>query len=211
MVSVGKNGDCFRRKKMRKKSHILLARCLADQVQAIDLQSHRKAFCLGSILPDLKPSFLTTKHEFNVNFELVQKKIRTLTIDCRIDERNARVYWRQLGEVTHHVADYFTFPHNDTYEGTLLEHGQYEAELKRGLKKYINNGEAIYNCRKGVRFTGFEQIITFIKRAHELYVSKERNVQEDIQFIITVCYQVMQGIVHLLEKKLEITLNPCFA
>ena len=176
------------------------------------LQGCVEQYCSGTALVkiynDLAENRIETGYQF---FELVQKKIRTLTIDCRIDERNARVYWRQLGEVTHHVADYFTFPHNDTYEGTLLEHGQYEAELKRGLKKYINNGEAIYNCRKGVRFTGFEQIITFIKRAHELYVSKERNVQEDIQFIITVCYQVMQGIVHLLEKKLEITLNPCFA
>lgn len=196
---------------MRKKSHILLARCLADHVQAGDLQSHRKAFCLGSILPDLKPSFLTTKHEYNVNFESVQEKIKDLTVGLRPDERNARVYWRQVGEVTHHVADYFTFPHNDTYEGTLLEHGQYEAELKRGLKNYILSGKAVKNCQRQVKFTSFEQIITFIKKAHELYVLKERNVQEDIQFIITVCYQVMQGIVHLLEEKLEVALHPSFA
>ena len=196
---------------MRKKSHILLARCLADHIEAGDLQSHRKAFCLGSILPDLKPSFLTTKHEFNVNFESVQEKIKNLTADCEIDKRNARAYWRQVGEVTHHIADYFTFPHNDTYEGTLLEHGQYEAELKRGLKTYILSGRAVKNCRKDVRFSSFEQIIAFIKKAHELYVSRERNVQEDIQFIITVCYQVMQGIVHLLEEKLEVALHPCFA
>lgn len=194
---------------MRKKSHILLARCLADHIQAGDLQPHRKAFCFGSILPDLKPSFLTTKHEFNVNFASVQEKIKNLTADCKIDERNARVYWRQVGEVTHHVADYFTFPHNDTYEGTLLEHGQYEAELKRGLRNYILSGRAVKNCRREVGFANFEQIITFIKKAHELYVSKERNVQEDIQFIITVCYQVMQGIVHLLEEKLEVALDPC--
>lgn len=196
---------------MRKKSHILLARCLADHVQAGDLQHHRKAFCFGSILPDLKPSFLTTKHAFNVNFDSVQERIKALTVDCNIDERNARVYWRQLGEVTHHVADYFTFPHNDTYEGTLLEHGQYEAELKRSLKAYILNGEAVKNCGRSVSFTSFEQIISFIKKAHDLYISKERNVQEDIQFIITVCYQVMQGIVHLLEEKLEMAVSPCFA
>lgn len=194
---------------MRKKSHILLARCLADQVCARDLQAHRKAFCLGSILPDLKPSFLTKKHEFNVNFDQVKEKIRNLTVDCRIGEKSSRVYWRQLGEVTHHVADYFTFPHNDTYMGTLLEHGQYEAELKRGLKKYILDGEAVRNCRKEVRFTSFEQIITFIRKAHALYVTRERNVQEDIQFIITVCYQVMQGMVHLLEQKQKAVFCPC--
>lgn len=40
-----------------KKSHILLARYLADQMPANEsLQSHRKAFCLGNILPDIQPS-----------------------------------------------------------------------------------------------------------------------------------------------------------
>ena len=49
---------------MRKKSHILLAKYLADQMEVSEsLQSHRKAFCLGSILPDIRPSFLTKKHE----------------------------------------------------------------------------------------------------------------------------------------------------
>lgn len=196
---------------MRKKSHILLARCLADQMPKDELQSHRKAFCLGSILPDLRPSFLTTKHEFNVNFDTVSDKIKKLTVDCDIDERKARVYWRQLGEVTHHVADYFTFPHNDTYQGTLLEHGQYEADLKRDLKTYIKSGEAVYNCKKEIRFVSFEHIIEFIKRAHTVYVAKERNVQEDIQFIITVCYQVMQGMIKLLEEKLGQVFHPCFA
>lgn len=196
---------------MRKKSHILLARCLADHVQAGDLQYHRKSFCFGNILPDLRPSFLTTKHEFNVNFDSVQARIKALTVDCDINERNARVYWRQLGEVIHHVADYFTFPHNDTYEGTLLEHGQYEAELKRSLKQYILNGEAVKNCSREIRFNSFEQIISFIKKAHDLYVSRERNVQDDIQFIITVCFLVMQGMVYLLEEKFEIVLETCFA
>ena len=59
---------------MRKKSHILLARYLADQMQTTaSLQSHRKAFCLGSILPDIKPSFITRRHEFYGTFEDVKK------------------------------------------------------------------------------------------------------------------------------------------
>lgn len=205
------NGFSIRRITVRKKSHILLARCLADQMPKSELQSHRKAFCLGSVLPDLRPSFLTTKHEFNVNFDSVTDKIKKLTADCDTDERNARVYWRQLGEVTHHVADYFTFPHNDTYEGTLLEHGQYEAELKRDLKTYIKKGDAVSNCRKEVKFQSFEHIVSFIKRVHEIYIMRERNVQEDIQFIITVCYQVMQGMIRLLEEKLGFSFKVCFA
>ena len=92
---------------MRKKSHILLARYLADQMQTTaSLQSHRKAFCLGSILPDIKPSFITRRHEFYGTFEDVKNRMKELA-DIRPDESNQRVYWRRFGEVIHYMADYF--------------------------------------------------------------------------------------------------------
>ncbi len=118
---------------MRKKSHILLARYLADQMEVSEsLQSHRKAFCLGSILPDIRPSFLTKKHEFFGTIDEIEGKITRL-VEVAPEERNERVYWRQFGEVIHYMADYFTFPHNKTYTGTLIEHGQYEKALKNDL------------------------------------------------------------------------------
>ena len=104
---------------MRKKSHILLARYLADQMQTTaSLQSHRKAFCLGSILPDIKPSFITRRHEFYGTFEDVKNRMKELA-DIRPDESNQRVYWRRFGEVIHYMADYFTFPHIHTH---FLQH-----------------------------------------------------------------------------------------
>lgn len=94
---------------MRKKSHILLGRYLADQMSEVySLQQHRKAFCLGNIMPDLRPSFLTTRHEFFGTFSQLQEKMREL-IERNPEEDNARVYWRRFGEVMHYMADYFTF------------------------------------------------------------------------------------------------------
>ncbi len=111
---------------MRKKSHILVARYLADQMSVEEsLQSHRKAFCLGSILPDIKPSFLTRKHEYFGTFEEIRQKMRQL-VECRSGRVKERVYWRRLGEVMHYMADYFTFPHNINFTGNLYEHNKYE-------------------------------------------------------------------------------------
>jgi hypothetical protein len=189
---------------LRKKSHILLARYLADQMVAADeLQSHRKAFCLGSILPDMKPSFLTTKHEFNGTFAQVGERMRDLTVDCDLYERNERVYWRRLGEVIHYVADYFTFPHNETYGGTLLEHGQYEKELKNGLKTYIASGQAWNHVKEDEDFKSLQEILVYIQRNHRQYLSKERNVKDDIAFILRVCYQVVQGMFRLLAARYQ--------
>ena len=66
------------------------------------LQSHRKAFCLGNILPDIQPSFITKRHEYFGTFDEVQGKIRRLV---QVGENyNDRVVWRRAGEVMHYIS-----------------------------------------------------------------------------------------------------------
>ena len=182
---------------MRKKSHILLGRYLADQMSEVySLQQHRKAFCLGNIMPDLKPSFLTTRHEFFGTFDHLQNKMREL-VEKNPEEENARVYWRRFGEVMHYMADYFTFPHNKTYTGSLAQHNHYEKVLKNELKSCIQGGEACRYLQPAIRFDTFATLIDYIEAAHERYLNKLRCVEEDIRFILNMCFQVIQGLVQL--------------
>lgn len=182
---------------MRKKSHILLARYLADQMTASEsLQSHRKAFCLGSILPDIKPSFITKRHEFYGTFHEVQEKLKVLVEDGT-DRYKERVFWRRMGEIFHYIADYFTFPHNRTFTGTLVEHNSYEKELKNQLKSYIRNGDADQYAGYAIRFTSFGQLTEYIQDKHAVYLKKERNISDDICYILNVCFQVFQGVCSL--------------
>lgn len=188
---------------MRKKSHILLARYLADQL-AVDesLQSHRKAFCLGSILPDIRPSFVVKKHEYFSTFGEIQEKMLQLVEHGPLEGKE-RVYWRNFGEVLHYVADYFTFPHNRTYTGSLYEHSQYEKILKQRLKICIKSGAAGAYVFRDVYFKNLEELTEFIQVSHTSYLRKKRNITEDIQYILMVCYQVIQGIVQLCTRRQE--------
>ena len=63
---------------MRKKSHISLAKYIVDSLEEQDLVKHKKAFYLGSILPDCKPSFLTVKHEMEGTFPKLQQDLKRL-------------------------------------------------------------------------------------------------------------------------------------
>ena len=65
------------------------------------LQSHRKAFCLGNILPDIQPSFVTKRHEYFGTFDEVQEKI-ILLVETGAEDLNDRVFWRRIGEVMHY-------------------------------------------------------------------------------------------------------------
>ena len=188
---------------MRKKSHILLARYLADQLTVDEsLQSHRKAFCLGSILPDIRPSFVVKKHEYFSTFGEIQEKMLQLVEHGPLEGKE-RVYWRNFGEVLHYVADYFTFPHNRTYTGSLYEHSQYEKILKQRLKICIKSGAAGAYVFRDVYFKNLEELTEFIQVSHTSYLRKKRNITEDIQYILMVCYQVNQGIVQLCTRRQE--------
>lgn len=200
-----------KRKPLRKKSHILLARYLADQMTVAEsLQAHRKAFCLGNILPDLRPSFVTKKHEFFGTFHEVQEKLEVL-VEKDPSEYNERVYWRQLGEAMHYIADYFTFPHNRTYTGTLMEHNQYEKYLKKDLKECIKSGRADLHLKQNIRFDSFAHLVEYIKEKHEEYLKKERNIKDDIRYIVSVCYQVIQGIFQLCTRKMPVQFRMALA
>lgn len=164
--------------------------------EVYSLQQHRKAFCLGNIMPDLKPSFLTTRHEFFGTFDHLQNKMRAL-VEKNPEEENARVYWRRFGEVMHYMADYFTFPHNKTYTGSLAQHNHYEKVLKNELKSCIQGGEACRYLQPAIRFDTFATLIDYIEAAHERYLNKLRCVEEDIRFILNMCFQVIQGLVQL--------------
>ena len=188
---------------MRKKSHILLARYLADQLTVDEsLQSHRKAFCLGSILPDIRPSFVVKKHEYFSTFGEIQEKMLQLVEHGPLEGKE-RVYWRNFGEVLHYMADYFTFPHNRTYTGSLYEHSQYEKILKQRLKICIKSGAAGAYVFRDVYFKNLEELTEFIQVSHASYLRKKRNITEDIQYILMVCYQVIQGIVQLCTRRQE--------
>ena len=184
---------------VRKKSHILLARYLADQMPANEsLQSHRKAFCLGNILPDIQPSFVTKRHEYFGTFDEVQGKIRRLVQSGA--GYNDRVFWRRSGEVMHYIADYFTFPHNKTFDGTLYQHNTYEKHLKNELKAFVLEGKADVYTEKEIHFETLNQLLQYIKEHHRRYLNCKRNIDDDIHYILTVCYQVFQGLFQLCRK-----------
>lgn len=186
---------------MRKKSHISLAGFLADKLGNEGITNHRKAFCIGSILPDCKPSFLTTKHAFNETFDMVQKRIEKYIEYSAKHEKHTMKSARDLGQIIHYTADYFTFPHNKHYEGSLKDHCIYEKKLLLALKEYLANYDVTKHTEYEIYFESLDELTDFIKARHKEYISRKRNVEDDCRFIVMVNYQITRGIMQLLEEK----------
>lgn len=182
---------------MRKKSHISLACYIVRNTEAEQLLHHRKAFYLGSILPDCKPSFISTKHEFDGTFPMVKESISRLIEDQGLYGNNQRAFMRHLGEVIHYLADYFTFPHNRIYPGNLKDHCAYEGELKLALREYLKNGRADAEQTEMCRFDSKQQLFDFIERMHDEYLNIRHTIEEDCRYIVNLCRQVVAAVIQL--------------
>lgn len=184
---------------MRKKSHISLAKFLLDNMQVQDLTEHKKAFYIGSVLPDLKPSFITKRHTIDETFEILVDEIRKVTIDYDINKGINGYYARHLGVITHYLSDYCTYPHNDIFQGTISDHVYYEKELKMSLREYVRSED---NQRERTSCSircNVEEIIRIISQTHKEYLKALKNVNKDIQYIIDLCYKVVDLILSFLE------------
>lgn len=187
---------------MRKKSHISLACYLVQEMDSKDLLKHKKAFYLGSILPDLTPKMITSPHEFSTSFEDLKQRIRGLIFDAQIGMHCERVLWRRLGVVMHYLADYFTFPHNSTYEGNLKDHCLYERDMKHALRTYVRTEEAQQIFREQQMYlkksTSLAELFREIEQTHHRYLSHRHSVPDDCRWIVEMCSRVLIGLVSIM-------------
>ena len=188
---------------MKKKSHISLAKYLMENMKVNDLSEHKKAFYIGSILPDLKPSFLTKRHNIEETFGTLIREIRKITIDYDIERGINGYYARHLGEITHYLADYFTFPHNTDFTGSLKEHLYYEKDLKLSLKEYVTRNDIKRVRCQNRRFKTVDDILCFVLKTHLEYKKALKSIKVDIQYIVDLCYRVVDAILQFFELTYE--------
>lgn len=200
---------------MRKKSHISLARYMVKSLDDEELRKHKFSFYLGSILPDIKPSFLYKRHEMSGTFPSIREHIKRLSEGQKAIEKKGRKYYMDLGQISHYLADYFTFPHNKIYSGSLKEHCSYEERLKKDLRAYLCSGEAERHHRlESVRelhanrqdrrdehFGDADAICNFIQKAHDDYLVSKHNVKDDIEHIVEVNHKALEAMIKLLAKR----------
>ena len=185
---------------MRKKSHIALAIGLMEKLQLQDTLHHKYTFCFGSILPDCRPSFLTTPHNFQKTFEKVKEKIAQFIENMKNMYQFGYHDCITLGEITHYIADYFTFPHNHHYDGNLKDHCRYEKNLKFALRHFLESQEAMELKKEIKVYRTKEELFQFIEETHKKYIEKSSAVLEDCRYIVRVCMEVVVSIVAILQN-----------
>ena len=122
--------------------------------------------------------------------------------------KKGRKYYMDLGQISHYLADYFTYPHNKIYPGSLKDHCSYEEKLKRDLRRYIRTDAAKPHKADHLEFNSARNLCDFIQKSHDDYLVRKHDVEDDIHHIVEVNYKAMETMIHLLaEKRAEFRLK----
>ena len=188
---------------MRKKSHISLSGYLVREMKLEELALHKKAFYLGAVLPDLNPNMVRNPHEISVAFEKLGEDVRSAVEKGRKGNYNARVLWRKIGMIIHYIADFFTFPHNSSYDGNLKDHCLYERDLKYLIREYVRSQEAkaqfVFLWRRAEKIETPQELMSYIAKSHLEYMGTSHTLKGDCQWIVRVCSAALISIAGMIE------------
>lgn len=128
---------------MQKRSHKLLASTLLSAQDGFSARRFELAFLFGSFQPDCNPlTYLKGSrrarklrgHNYSNSQPYIASRI------AKLQNRQRWTMWQYytLGKLTHYLADAFTYPHNDHFQDSLMDHHRYETDLRRYLEGYLS-------------------------------------------------------------------------
>ncbi len=188
---------------MKKKSHLSLANYLIYKTDSEDLKRHKKSFLFGSILPDCVPSFITRRHTIDETFDILKNELVELIDKYDWSQGITGKFCRQLGVITHYLADYFTYPHNNVFTGSMREHISYEINLMKYLRTYLDSGEASATIKeKNTNLYSVDNVCNYIRETHEQYLQALKQISIDCKYIVEMVVNVVKSILNILEVNL---------
>lgn len=185
---------------MRKKAHVYLARYLMDQLDWEEFEQYKKAFYIGSVLPDVKPTFLYRRHEFEGCFDHMLRMMDKLAKKHTSEKVKMNSYCMLMGEISHYLADFFTYPHNKEFRDGFAAHCHYEKFLTQRLKEYVKSDEAIDVKNHVLALGTREEIEAYVKKEHRAYRREGMGLQNDVTYIVKVSYLVIEALIHMFTK-----------
>ena len=183
---------------MRKKSHISLANGLMNAVGEKRISHHKLTFAIASIWPDCQPSFVTTPHHIDVTFENLKKHISNLLNKNKRKDKLTTLSTAKIGVIMHYVADYFTFPHNKEFPGSLKDHCFYERDLKFAIRSYMHNNGAFFHKRKATILSTPQTLFDYIEKKHNEYINAIHTLEHDVDYIVQICTDVFLSLLTML-------------
>jgi hypothetical protein len=160
-------------------------------------------FIYGNILPDLSPRFRFSMHTKKKNWNDVINLMKELVYkNHKLSIRSKSI---KFGIVTHYLSDFFTFPHNDGYTDSIIQHEVYEQFQRIQFWNEFKDIWAEFEKETKVKLRTFEDILAYIEDMHSIYNNNKSDKKRDIVFISILVRVVCQSLLDLMKVNIKVT------
>ena len=176
---------------MQKRTHTLLARTLLRGETGFSARRFELAFLFGSFQPDVNPlSYLkgSLRHNKLKGHNYANSRAYINARILKLQRRRRWTMWQYytLGKLTHYLADAYTYPHNEDYPDSMMDHHNYETGLRQFMRGYLSNRHI---CRQQAR----RDLIAALEELHEQYMSTRASMIRDANYILKATGLLMAG------------------
>lgn len=179
---------------MDKIGHLVMTKSLAGNVHRV----HKGALLLGSILPDLLVYTYLTGHTWEATLDQITNRMELL----EEKGRGGCFSYLKLGWILHYVEDYFTYPHNTIFEGTISEHYAYEKKMTKWMREGALEQMAVPVCKK---LNSASEVEDRLQELHEKYLSEEMCYENDTAYMRQMVSEILNCYAELFVRKSELT------
>lgn len=168
---------------MLPQTHMIIAGVIYDDIRADHkIELNKTNLIYGSVKPDLYSGLPKLKHFKPQSFSTICGSISDLS-GGKIEYNRAAVanLSKNIGIVTHYVADYFCAPHNDrlTYQHHIIDHLKYENSLHKVFDKTPLTQKKVMPTQ-WLDFSKPEQVMNYLDELHRYYVEGHDSFLNDL-------------------------------
>lgn len=168
---------------MLPQTHAIIASIIYEDVlKDHKIKLNKNNLIYGSIKPDIYSGLPKLKHFKPQSFSTICGEISNLSGGKVADNRAAVAnVSKQIGIVTHYVADYFCAPHNDrlTYKHHIINHIKYENNLHQVFEDTIIGQKSIMPT-SWMDFSRPEQVMNYLDELHKFYEDRNESFLNDL-------------------------------
>lgn len=183
---------------MRRKSHHMLGKYLAEHYLSDASPRYIYAFVLGCTQPDLNPvTYLkgSTRFRWFRGHNYPNSRNAMNNFSHRLENKEKFTVWDYytIGKLIHYTADAFTYAHNTSFPNQLNFHRIYEAQLQNYFLAYLSSAE-----KPSTQFCG--GIMDTVSKLHLEYSKKTSNIHYDTVYCLNACCNILSILFPTTEK-----------
>lgn len=139
-------------------------------------------------MPDILVYTYAYGHSYNQSLEHMIELISSL----QTKKKESLINSIKMGYILHYFQDFFTYPHNTNYPGTIVEHGTYEMSLLNRIRK----GNLPQTYDSFARCMNKEELLEYIMLLHASYETKPQGIENDLFYITQVTNDITSYLQH---------------